>query len=139
MNIASTPCCGVKRLEVPELSRDKLSQKGDNVSNYDVRALEEHEHALWDKLVRQSPQGTLFHTPLWLEATGVPFRLYGCFRGDELRAGAAVGIVAPRSAGHPVAALTPYLGLLLPPSATKRVTTLLNNKELSSQNSALSE
>jgi hypothetical protein len=102
----------------------------DGAAGYRVRLLEQAEYPRWEQLVRTSPQGTLFHTPLWLGATGTPFRLYGCFRGEELRAGLAVGLLAPGVAGHPAIGLTPYLGLLLPTRTGKRVTMLSVNKEV---------
>lgn len=98
--------------------------------DYLVRPLLAEEQPRWAQLLRESPQATLFHSPLWLEATGAPFRLYGCFRGDELRAGVAVGLVGPNAAGHPESSLTPYLGLLLPPASDRVVTTQSTTKEI---------
>lgn len=95
-----------------------------------VRALRRDEYGRWDALVGRSPQATLFHTPLWLGAAGAPYELFGCFRGDELRAGVAAGLTAPDAAGHPVPWLTPYLGILLPPPADRTVSTLSANKSL---------
>lgn len=99
-------------------------------SDLHVRELGAGHRPAWAALVARSPQGTLFHTVEWLTATGVPYELLGCFRGDELRAGIAVGITAPGVAGHPEPALTPYLGWLLPPAEGRRVTTLSANKEM---------
>jgi hypothetical protein len=95
-----------------------------------VRPLERSEFGRWDEFVRQSPQGTLFHTTLWLEASRAPFTLFGCFRGEELRGGFAAGVVGRRSAGHPQPFLTPYLGLLLPKPDGKYVTTISTNKAI---------
>ena len=97
---------------------------------YEIRALDESEFTRWDEFVQQSPQGTLFHTTLWLEAAGVPFRLLGCFRGGELRGGCALSLVGHRAAGRPHPSLTPYLGVLYPRSHTKYVTEISNNKEI---------
>jgi hypothetical protein len=99
---------------------------------YQVRALDQSESARWDEFVRQSPQGTLFHTTLWLEASGVPFRMLGCFRGGEMHGGCAIGIVGHRIAGRPYPSLTPYLGVLYPSSTAKYVTQISNNKEIGS-------
>ena len=97
---------------------------------YEIRALNDHEFARWDEFVRQSPQGTLFHTTLWLGAAGLPFRLLGCFRGSELHGGFALSLIGPRAAGRPHPAFTPYLGILYPQSRAKYVTELSNNKEI---------
>src|SRR5580704_2058518 len=99
--------------------------------DYEVRPLEQSEFGRWDEFVRHSPQGTLFHSTLWMEGSGLPFRLFGCFRGEELRGGFAAGLANRRSAGHPHPALTPYLGLLLPKSEGKYVASLSANKGIS--------
>jgi len=99
---------------------------------YEVRALNESEIARWDEFVRRSPQGTLFHTTLWLEASGVPFRLLGCFRGGEMHGGCAIGIIGHRIAGRPYPSVTPYLGVLYPSLHAKYVTEISNNKEIGS-------
>ena len=97
---------------------------------YTLRALERAEFERWDEFVRLSPQGTLFHSTLWLEAAGEPFQLIGCFRGRELQGGFATALLGPRVAVVPQPALTPYLGILFPKSNAKYVTELSNNKEV---------
>lgn len=97
--------------------------------DYAIRAIDGSDRR-WLQLLRESPQATLFHSPVWLEATGVPFQLYGVFKGEELRAGLALGTPAPGIAGHPEPALTPYLGLLLPPDADRVVNTQSTNKAI---------
>jgi hypothetical protein len=99
---------------------------------YQIRALDRSEFDQWDEFVRRSPEGTLFHTTLWLEASGVPFRLLGCFRGGEMHGGCAISIVGHRTAGRPFPSLTPYLGVLYPSSDAKYVTEISNNKEIGS-------
>lgn len=98
--------------------------------DYEVRALEPGEFVRWDEFVRQSPQGTLFHTTLWLEAASVPYQLLGCFRGNEMRGGFALGLLGNRTAGMPHRGITPYLGILYPASQGKYVTEISNNKEI---------
>jgi hypothetical protein len=115
---------GNGRLAAENAKPDKGSRE------YEIRALERSEFGRWDAFVRRSPQGTLFHTTLWLEAAGVPFRLLGCFRGSEMHGGCAIGIVGHRIAGRPYPSLTPYLGVLYPLSDAKYVTELSNNKEI---------
>ena len=96
---------------------------------YAIRVLLPHEFPQWDEFVRQSPQGTLFHTVLWLEAVGVPFRLFGCFRGAELRGGFAAGLIGDGLIGHP-SALTPYLGILYCRPTEKYVTRISFQKKI---------
>jgi Acetyltransferase (GNAT) domain len=99
---------------------------------YEIRAFNESEFAQWDEFVRQSPQGTLFHSSLWLEAAGAPFRLLACFRGGELHGGFAVAVFDKHHAGAPHPALTPYLGVLFPPNHGKYVTKISNHKAVAS-------
>jgi hypothetical protein len=99
---------------------------------FEIRVLDPSEFTLWDEFVEQSPQGTLFHSTLWLQATDRPFQLLGCFRGGELRGGFALSLVGHRAAGRPLPAFTPYLGILYPQSSAKYVTELSNNKEIAS-------
>jgi hypothetical protein len=97
---------------------------------YQVRALGTSEFARWDDFVRQSPQGTLFHTTLWLDAAGLPYRLLGCFRGNDLHGGFALSLVGDRAAGRPHPSLTPYLGIMYPPPRAKYVTEISHHKEI---------
>jgi hypothetical protein len=99
-------------------------------SDYVMRPVLPAEWSRWRELLRVSPQATLFHSPEWYEALGAPAGLYGCYRGNELRGGLALGVPGPRTAGHPDQALTAYQGLLLPATADKPVTTLSTNKEI---------
>ena len=102
-----------------------------SLSGYEVRALTRKEFPCWEQFVRHSPQGTIFHSALWLDAAGMPYRLFGCFRGAELRGGFAVGLLRERVA-RPIV-LTPYLGILFPKSDAKYVTTISANKEIATQ------
>jgi hypothetical protein len=89
------------------------------------------EFARWDIFVGRSPQGTLFHTALWLQASGHPFQLLGCFRGAELLGGFALGLLGERFGGAPCPSLTPYLGVLFSPRPdAKYVTEISANKEI---------
>lgn len=79
-----------------------------------------------------APEGTVFHTSLWLQASTWPYVIYGVFRAEELVGGAAIAWrkVGPfRVAGHPP--LTPYLGTVISPSKGKYVTNLSSRKEVS--------
>jgi len=75
-------------------------QSADSAAGYPVRTIEENEWSTWDGFVRQSPQGTLFHTTRWLQNTGVPFRIYGCYHDGALVGGMVVEIVGRQTAGH---------------------------------------
>jgi hypothetical protein len=101
-----------------------------SAEKYEVRSLAENDFPRWDEFVRRSPQGTLFHSTLWLEAAAKPFRLLGCFRGTEMHGGCAVGLGGRRVASRPYPSLTPYFGVLYPPSLGKYVTSTSTNKEI---------
>ena len=78
----------------------------------------------WDRFVAQSPQGTIFSESLWLQAMGRPFRIYGCWKGEEIVGGIAVvedGSRPRSTAGIPP--FTPFQGILLRDSAAMRDTT----------------
>src|SRR5436309_1100990 len=106
---------------------------GKSDSRLQVRVLEQNDWAGWNHFVSQSPQGTLFHTTKWLETTGTPFRIYGCFDDHGLAGGMVVELLGRKRAGHsffttsiPKGASTswdvmghafscPYLGVVLQP------------------------
>jgi len=56
-----------------------------------VRELQRDEYDLWDDLVSESPQGTIFHSIQWLRTTSeslhIPFVLIGAFDDDQLVGG----------------------------------------------------
>jgi hypothetical protein len=95
--------------------------------------MEEHEFPLWDEFVYRSQEGTLFHSHLWLQALGYPFKLLGCFRGQELRAGFAIAVINDNRAAHPESALTPYLGIVHAAQSEKYVTRLSTQKEMTAE------
>ncbi len=102
----------------------------DGSSKFEIRVLESNQFAQWDEFVRLSPQGTLFHTTLWLNALEAPFRLFGVFRGKVLCGGFAAGLLGRRGAGAPYPSITPYLGILYAPSDGKYVTRISHEKEV---------
>ncbi len=95
-----------------------------------VRPLRADEFAQWEALVRESAQGTLFHSRLWLDALTEPYELFGWFCGGELRGGFAAGTAGPRAISAPYPALTPYLGLIFPKPDTKYVTRISTEKKI---------
>ena len=126
---------GISLWSAPSLvkasGRPRIPSKSRQQKSYEIRPVTEREFEQWDEFVRQSPQGTLFHSTPWLNASNIPFRLYGCFRGEEWRGGFAAGVTGPRAGGHPL--FTPYMGLLLPKSDARYVTTLSTNKGIATE------
>ena len=63
----------------------------------DVRYLKEKEYLHWETLVTDSPQGSIYSMPEYLEylcgAAGGSYEIVGCFRGDELVGGLGLYIV----------------------------------------------
>ena len=123
-----TATAPARPLEVPKPPSARRKQR-----DYFLRPLAEPEYGMWDAFVGRSPQGTLFHSTLWLEASNVPFKLFGCFREDELLGGFAASLTGSRAAGHPHPSLTPYLGLMLSKTGGKYVTSLSSNKWITAE------
>lgn len=100
------------------------------MATFDVRILDDELDA-WDRLVGESPAGTVFHTTTWLDAATEPCRVYGCYKGEELLGGMATASHREgglRKAVHP--ALTPYLGMVTAPQPGKYVTAVSNEKKM---------
>lgn len=55
-----------------------------------VREFGADQRPVWDGFVSSSPQGTIFSETLWLQALDNPFRLFGCYKGNDLVGGVAV-------------------------------------------------
>jgi len=97
-----------------------------------IRILGDAEYDMWDKFIADSPKGVIFHKSYWLKASDKEFRIYGCFKGNELFAGLPIvcssrfGI---KNAYHPP--LTPYLGVIFGDSEAKYVTRISDEKEIS--------
>jgi hypothetical protein len=69
---------------------------------YEIKEI--HDHALWDKFVEDSPQGTIFSSTKWCYLFEHKFSIYGCFKGNELQAG-LIGFQTKKgfySGGYPV-------------------------------------
>jgi hypothetical protein len=85
----------------------------------------------WDKFVEKSPQGTIFHTSLWLKNSGDDFKIYAIYKGGHIFAGFVTGvkkIVGVKAAWPPL--LTPWLGPIYRRSNSKYVTQISNRKEV---------
>ena len=103
------------------------------MSDYILRILEDTEYKMWDRLVEDFPQGSIFHKSYRLEISGGEYRIYGYFKGGALQAGMPVfyknSRVGLRSIYHPP--LTPHLGIVFSKSKEKYVTRLSNKKKIS--------
>jgi len=87
----------------------------------ETRILEESEYDIWDKLVKDSSQGTLFHTSRWLNNNG-NLVIYGCYRNDELVGGCPLfirdGIFRSASSTFD---MCPYAGIVIHDSDSSSV------------------
>ncbi len=79
---------------------------------FEVRELTPAQFPLWDRFVAASPQGAIYSETLWLRAGLSPFRIFGCYKGDELVGGVAALESADGRDLLPVAPLTPFQGIL---------------------------
>jgi hypothetical protein len=76
--------------------------KGYVQSLYEVREI--HDFPLWDKFIKESPQGTLFSSTTWCYLFMDKFRIFGCYKGNELQGG-LIGFHTDKgffSGGYPV-------------------------------------
>ena len=91
-------------------------------ANYESRELMLDDFAEWDKLVMESPQGTIFNTTDWLRLCAESWRgqtrFWGCFQNDELVGGCALRVLnfgfLKRAANSSM--MAPCAGLILKPS-----------------------
>lgn len=98
----------------------------------EIRLLDEGQFLLWDELVDQAPQGTLFHKSFWLKALGKEVVIYGYFRGKELLAG--IPLICTKRLGNKLGVhppLTPYLGILFRRQDAKYVDRISKEKRIS--------
>jgi hypothetical protein len=85
----------------------------------EVRELTVDEYNMWDKLVEDSPNGTIFHKSFWLVACSkslnVPLRIYGCFEDGSLAAGCSLFACGSRlfKKGQSTIGMSPYGGFVL--------------------------
>lgn len=89
-------------------------------NDFEARILEDYEYNLWDELVVQSPQGSIFHNSDYLrmvaDASSRKLNIYGCFKDDELVGGCPLFVKRLIGSYFAVSSgpLTPYAGFLLP-------------------------
>jgi hypothetical protein len=93
-------------------------------SGVDLRKLAPSDYELWHKLLAESPQGSVYAFPAYLEAlsraTGGSFSLLGVFRGDELIGGLPVyeeSLGGRRTVANRL--LLYYSGIVLKPHSTR--------------------
>ncbi len=93
-------------------------------SDVTCRKLNADETGSWQKLLAESPQGSVYANPAYLEilarATGGSYSLLGVFRGGELAAGLPL-YEQPITGGRSMAnrLLLYYSGIVLKPTATR--------------------
>jgi len=72
------------------------------------------EYHLWDSLLDESPQGTIFASPKWLDLFMKPYAVYGVFEEDRLMGGIS-GFVDGGGFSSGNCTLTPYSGIVIKP------------------------
>ena len=87
-----------------------------------VISLTEERYKEWNEFVESSPQGTFFSTTKWLKLLGLPFKIYGYYKGNNLLGGMA-SFVQP-------APLTPFQGILVADLPMKYVSQLSFHNEV---------
>lgn len=104
-----------------ERGRDCQQTDTMKANDFEARILEDYEHSLWDELVVQSPQGSIFHNSDYLQmvadASSRKLNIYGCFKDDELVGGCPLFVKILRggvSFAVSRGPLTPYGGFLPP-------------------------
>jgi hypothetical protein len=93
---------------------------GPAISEISVRRLDRDEIPAWDAVVRSAPEGSIFHSSLWLSvmsrAGGMDYRIYGCFDGENLIGGCPIfhyRVGGLLRIGTSVPPMTPYGGIVL--------------------------
>lgn len=104
------------------------------MSKFEVRELSPEEYSLWDMVVAESLQGTIFHSSGWVRtAAALTDRkpmLIGCFEGDSLYGGCTLylqnyhGIVTSVLSVTP---MTPYGGFFVAPLSSVKGIKQLNH------------
>jgi hypothetical protein len=91
------------------------------MSRFEARILTEDDYDQWDTLVRQSGQGTIFHSSDWITLTAKYLRsgyaLIGVFNGSELIGGCFFYVKRTFSSlkiGYTTSPLMPWGGFVLP-------------------------
>jgi uncharacterized protein (UPF0297 family) len=98
------------------------------MANIEVREIKSDEYHVWDKLVTDSPQGTVFHLSDWVTTcaflTHKQPLLLGYYEDDHLTGGCSLYVTKKpifRSSAVSTAPMTPYGGYLLSNSVSTKV------------------
>jgi hypothetical protein len=97
------------------------------MSKFETRILIESEYNQWDQLVKQSAQGTIFHSTKWITTASknlnLDYIIIGVFNGSELIGGCFFyikNIFHIFKIGYTGIPLTPYGGFVISiPNSTK--------------------
>lgn len=88
------------------------------MEKFETRLLQPAEYHLWDKLVEDSPQGSIYSKSFWLAAIAGVYKLkysiFGCFQQSKLEGG--IGLFYRKDWGKRIVfnpPLTPYTGLVI--------------------------
>lgn len=95
----------------------------------EARVLEKSEYPIWDELVENSPQGTIFHTSDWLSMCSDTFggylKIFGCFNNnDDLLCGCSLFVLKLKGIlkiADSICTMTPYGGFVLRPSNSTKI------------------
>ncbi len=94
------------------------------MSNISTRILHPSEYKYWESFLHNTPQGTVFVTPLWMETIcnvfGGDWKIIVAERGDKIIAGIPVFITRKRGIKQTITPpLTPYTGYVATPPTAK--------------------
>ncbi|NVO66030.1 GNAT family N-acetyltransferase [Methanofollis tationis] len=98
-------------------------------STFRLELLKPSQYHIWDDLVDNSPQGTLFHKSWWLktvaEKRGTDLCLLGVFRGDDLVGGCSISeekrFFFKLAFSPPIKSATAYGGIIIVGSDAKNI------------------
>jgi hypothetical protein len=93
-----------------------------------MRKVREISKEAWDDLVKESEQGTIFCCTKWLELYEIPYKLYGCFNGDNLLGGVC-GFTDSHTFNSGELPLIPFQGILVAPVNSPKYTTLMSRHQ----------
>ena len=105
------------------------------MSEFQTRFLTEDEFPLWDQLVEESENGTLFHTVTWNRQAcsldpGITLKVIGCFKGNEIVGGTIAG--CRRRMGFQVMVTpyaSPFYGVLIKERDTQFISKALSYRK----------
>jgi hypothetical protein len=93
----------------------------------EVREVKKNEYQIWDELVENSPQGSIFHHSNWLAIHdglfGGMLKIYGCFKNNNLIGGCSFYIYQTKfyKRACSIVEMTPYGGVIIAPSFSSKI------------------